>query len=537
MRCYDTRTGKSKTFLHRTDTTTLLPYEGLIAILPTSDGKLWLASWDAVVRFDPENLQIERFRLQKFPNAEKFGSTIIRMTVAGDSAIWLSATTGLIMLDLRNRKQTVFYPSGDSSDLFGGGGLALDRFGNVWAGDHHNLYRMDAKNRQFTVINQRDGCISNVLYGLTVNGDRILANRYLGIVDEINPDIFQTPQRALPVYITDVYFGDKRLPVQIEQTELAPYRFAGREHAINIQYTAIDFDQAHKARFEYRLDPFDKDWVSAGGNRSATYTNLEGGTYAFRVRVVNGDGVISEVSKPFRFFVPLIWYRTWWFYGLCILAMGVFFYFIFRYREIRRLEQEKLRLRIARDLHDEMGSTLSSISILSEAALRNLQTDIDRARFGIIGDRSRQVMDAMSDIVWSVNPRNDKMENVLQRMKEFAVEILEARDIALHFEVDESVKSLNLSMEKRKDFYLLFKEAINNAAKYSGAHDVWVTVLDENDSLKMEVRDNGCGFDPAAVKLGNGLWNMQRRAERMGGKLEIISNLSKGVCIRLSLVP
>jgi signal transduction histidine kinase len=199
------------------------------------------------------------------------------------------------------------------------------------------------------------------------------------------------------------------------------------------------------------------------------------------------------------------------------------------------LEQEGHRLRIARDLHDEMGSTLSSISILSEAALRNMQQDIDRARFSTIGERTRQVMEAMSDIVWSVNPANDTMENVLQRMKEFASEILEAQDIRLHFDTDDDVKRLTLPMEQRKDFYLLFKEAVNNAAKYSGASDVWVNVQSENGGLLLEVRDNGRGFDPAQVKRGNGLWNMERRAERMGAKFGLESRAGAGTALRLQV--
>lgn len=199
------------------------------------------------------------------------------------------------------------------------------------------------------------------------------------------------------------------------------------------------------------------------------------------------------------------------------------------------LEQERHRLRIARDLHDEMGSTLSSISILSEAALRGLQAEIDRARFSTIGNRARQMMETMSDIVWSVNPQNDSMENVLLRMKEFAVEILEPQGIALHFETDEAVKTLNLPMEQRKDFYLLFKEAVNNAAKYSGASDVWVTLRAENGNLALEVRDNGKGFDPAQVKRGNGLWNMERRAERMGAKFVLESKVGEGTVVQVRL--
>jgi len=226
---------------------------------------------------------------------------------------------------------------------------------------------------------------------------------------------------------------------------------------------------------------------------------------------------------------------VYWFCIWPLLAYSCFAYALFRYLQKQGQKQEQLRLRIARDLHDEMGSTLSSISILSEAALRNLQADIDRTRFGIIGDRARQVMDAMSDIVWSVNPGNDFMENVLQRMKEFAVEILESQGIVLHFEVDEAILSQDLSMEKRKNFYLFFKEAINNAAKYSKATDVWVQVWTEKGDFRLEVRDNGCGFNAAQVKLGNGLWNMQQRAERLGGLLSLQSTAGRGTAIAVTV--
>ncbi len=199
------------------------------------------------------------------------------------------------------------------------------------------------------------------------------------------------------------------------------------------------------------------------------------------------------------------------------------------------LEQERYQQRIARDLHDEMGSTLSSISILSEAALRGLQADIDRARFSTIGNRARQMMETMSDIVWSVNPQNDSMENVLLRMKEFAVEILEPQNIALHFEAGEEVKTLNLPMEQRKDFYLLFKEAVNNAAKYSNAADVWITVRADDGRLSLVVRDNGKGFDPVQVKRGNGLWNMEQRAERLGAKFEMKSAEGEGATVQVKL--
>lgn len=307
------------------------------------------------------------------------------------------------------------------------------------------------------------------------------------------------------------------------------------DNVITFLYTAVDFTAPQQITFQYHLDGFDEDWQEAGARREATYTNLSSGNYTFRVRTINGDGVISSREAIMKIHISPPYWATWWFRTLLIVAFVALVYGIFRYRELQRLRQEQLRLRIARDLHDEMGSTLSSISILSEAALRNLQADIDRTRFGVIGDRARQVMDAMSDIVWSVNPGNDFMENVLQRMKEFAVEILETQGIVLHFEVDEAILSQDLSMEKRKNFYLFFKEAINNAAKYSKATDVWVQVRAENDYVRLEVRDNGCGFDAAQVKLGNGLWNMQQRAERLGGLLSLQSTAGRGTVIAVTV--
>jgi signal transduction histidine kinase len=200
--------------------------------------------------------------------------------------------------------------------------------------------------------------------------------------------------------------------------------------------------------------------------------------------------------------------------------------------DLRQAHQREME-RISRDLHDEIGSTLSSISILGDSTLQHLPSNMNQARLAAISERARQVMDTMSDIVWSVNPRNDTMAKVVQRMKEFAVEILESQGITLHFEADEAVGALKLPMEKRKDFYLLYKEAVNNAAKYSRASEVRVLVGAENGALSLEVRDNGRGFDLALVKPGNGLWNMQQRAERMRGRLELESAVGGGTRISL----
>jgi signal transduction histidine kinase len=216
------------------------------------------------------------------------------------------------------------------------------------------------------------------------------------------------------------------------------------------------------------------------------------------------------------------------------LALGV---------KVRRMELEKqeaalMRLRIARDLHDELGSTLGSISVLSEAALRTVEQELERVRLNNIGEKARAALAGMSDIVWAVNPQNDPMEQVLQRMARFAAETLEAAGMEVVFTVDDPLRNLVLPMEKRKEVYLIFKEAVNNCARHSRATRARIVLEKAGTHLNLEVSDDGAGFetgDGAArpASGGNGLDNMRARAAKLGGTLQIESAPGQGTRILL----
>ncbi|MBI3219411.1 MAG: tetratricopeptide repeat protein [Bacteroidetes bacterium] len=208
-----------------------------------------------------------------------------------------------------------------------------------------------------------------------------------------------------------------------------------------------------------------------------------------------------------------------------------------RYRVMNRtkrlLEIETVRNNIARDLHDDMGSALSSINILSQVALveknGNTQSYLQR-----IGEQSARMMEDMSDMVWSINPRNDSMTQVLIRMREFASEIFELKNIDYQF-IENDIEHLKLNAEQRKNLFLIFKEAINNAAKYSGANRVEIGLQQRGHVLEMAVSDHGHGFDEQAIKAGNGLRNMRERAKEIKGTLELRSAVGKGTEIILTL--
>lgn len=208
-----------------------------------------------------------------------------------------------------------------------------------------------------------------------------------------------------------------------------------------------------------------------------------------------------------------------------------------RYRVLnrtrRQLEMEKMRSQIARDLHDDIGSTLSSINIISNMALAN--NDETKNYFQNIQEQSSRMMDNMADIVWSINPNNDTLEQVVIKMKEFAAEILEPKNINYSFQESAGLDKVKLDVEKRKNLFLIFKESINNAAKYSGGQNINIQLITNGADIRLLIKDDGKGFNMDEIKPGNGLKNMEVRAELIGAKLSRNSSPGLGTSIELEV--
>lgn len=260
-------------------------------------------------------------------------------------------------------------------------------------------------------------------------------------------------------------------------------------------------------------------------------------------RLVAIGSIVLAASTGITTFIPFEMKRTLFGHPMLLVQIGAIievllfsaaFGLKMRQIEKERKAYERIRENISSDLHDEIGSTLSSIAILSEALQRKTATGDNHQSIGVITERTRQVMDTMSDIVWSINPLNDEMDVILLKMREFVVETLEAKEILLHFHTDEVLPTTRLTIEQRKDFYLFFKEAINNAAKYAQATEVWVSITKLGKEIQMKIQDNGQGFNPELVRRGNGLQNMQERAQRLHGNWTLESTPGHGTQIHLS---
>jgi len=230
-------------------------------------------------------------------------------------------------------------------------------------------------------------------------------------------------------------------------------------------------------------------------------------------------------------------------YGMIVfLAMSLLIGFLVvnRYRVVQRsrrlIEMERMRNTIARDLHDDIGSTLTSINILSKMALQQESgNSIMNSSMQKIKDRSASIMESMGDIVWAINPQNDTFEKIVFRMKEFTSELLDPLNINYTFREEGSFAAVRMDIKKRKDFYLLFKEAVNNAAKYSRCKNLDIQLTEKEQQLQLAVTDDGIGFNEKVVKNGNGLINMRERAAAMAATITIKSEPDKGSSITVSV--
>jgi len=285
------------------------------------------------------------------------------------------------------------------------------------------------------------------------------------------------------------------------------------------------------------LDGYDTEWKFTSGNyHSAEYKDLPPGKYIFQVKGTGNSGSYPNKIAKLRINIPVVFWKSWLFISISVLILAGFIsYFIF-YRIRQFLIIEKLKTKLSADLHDSVGSGLTEISLLCEIVQRDYKNELKKSNpnLTIIAQKSRELIDNMSDIVWLVNPKPNTLFDLILRLKDIYSPILSSLGINFKVDISDSIKYLNLDLEKRQNIYLIFKEAINNSIKYSNAKNILLNLETADYTYKIILKDDGCGFDTNSGK-GNGLINMKRRARNIGAELSIQSNPGRGTRIALSL--
>lgn len=503
-----------------------------------ADGTLWVGTDNGLLSVDTHTATFHRYQSSDALPGARF----LFIHVSHDlQLIWIGTEQGLLSFDPSTTRFKSYPQSGDDLAI---AAILEDDQQNLWISSQHGITRFqplanDAK--RYTVENglntnrfsENAACVSK--------DGRFFFGSEKGF-QSFFPAMIPVNKTVPPIVITDFRLFNQSIlsgkDVQLVNDFMRSKKLTLQynQNFCSIDFAALNFDDAEANSYAYQMEGIDHDWVLAGNRRTATYTNISPGCYTFKVKGTNNHGVWNESGTSLFLVITPPWWKTWWFYSLCTIVAGSALYALYRYRINQIKKVFSIRSKIARDLHDDIGSTLSSISLMSQLAKDgNDHQNKEQELFDTISTASKEAMELMSVIVWSVNPNNDKLSNILIRMREYAGDILEACNIDLHIRLDEEVKDFIIPMEKRKDFYLIFKEAVNNVAKYSKAANANIRLSREHGKMIMTIKDDGKGFEVEKLRSGNGLVNMKERAKSIGGRLEIISQQGEGTTVRLEM--
>lgn len=499
-----------------------------------NSGNIWTGSDESgIYIFNPDS---EKFvNLKNNPSDQKLPfNTVTDFAQDAIGRIWLCGIGGVALCEGKPENLTIrsiSFENGLTDNHVAE--IAFDGNENMWIRGSHGLASINTG----TLLVRN---IDNKIFG-----EKRLHSMNIQSDGEV---ILGAENGIIRFYPRDIPFESNAPPIVINAFKIfdEPYPIFSYDKPINLKYdqnyfsfdfAAITFSDAEKCSYKYKLEGFDQNWISSGNRRYVSYTNIPGGNYIFRVKGANADGIWNEEGISIPLFISTPWWKMWWFYTLLTILMISIAYGIYRYRITQILKLERLRTSIASDLHDDIGSTLSSIKLMSDLTQNSIPTENEQAKnlLDKIGNASKKMSENMQDIVWAINPKNESVENLLNRMQEFAVDILESKGIDLHFNVNEQFISKKLSLEFRRNVFLIFKETINNTAKYAKAKNVWVKINYIDSKFILEIKDDGIGFDPAKIKYGNGLINMEKRAKQLKGEYSIKTEPGKGTITKTIL--
>lgn len=495
------------------------------------DGNIWMGyDKGGISVFDKtQNLFVQ---IPSIENKAITNASVSGMVNDHHGNLWIATNTGLIQYDeTKNTYKLITRKDGLPSNFVKS--ITSDDAGNIWTGFEGALAEIIVSANTIKTYNTTDGLpgadLENPLY------DSASATMFFCTDRSV---VYFNPQQVIKIIpalrpvITSFQVMGKEQPVAANKELSIPYS----ENYLSYSFSAPNFINASETEYACKLDGADKNWNYIGNHHFASYSQLQPGNYTFRVMARVKGGEWREAAEPVTISILTPFWRTLWFWALCsvlfLIIIFVFVYIRVRNKFEKQILAQSIRDKIAGDLHDDIGSTLSSISILSELAKQKSPEAAPLLEH--ISKNTSLMQENMSDIVWAINPQNDRFGNIIQRMSQFAVELLEPKNIDVNFNSDESLVAFLLPMEKRKNFYLLFKEAINNCAKYSGASHVDILISTNDHHINLIIADNGKGFDASGHHEGNGMTTMKKRASELRGNLQINSVENKGTVITLN---
>ncbi|RDB02868.1 hypothetical protein DVG78_26340 [Runella aurantiaca] len=521
------------------------------AIQKDAKGTLWIGMRNGLVQWPANGRGVQLFQNRPSDPKSLINNIVLDIHVDAKQRVWVCTTKGLSRVIEEKGKVTFehFTEKEGLSNAFVYGALS-DSKGKIWLTTNGGLVCFDPDRRTFRNYTAQDGLgggeFNSGGFHQSTDGELFFGGN--GMLLSCRPTEL-VPNRHLPkVAVTSFKKFEKEWDIDSLLALKEPITLKYGENFFSFELAALDYTNPTQNQFAYHLEGFDKEWVMAGTRRYLTFTNLSPGQYTLRVKAANNEGLWNDkeiLSIPL-YIQPPFW-QTWWFYAVALLVLATaakLFYdyrvrakvkYLFDLERVKLEENERVRKLAAQDLHDEFGNTLTRISLLTEMIKTRLNGQA-KGEIGTlltkIGDNSNRMYQGTKDFIWAINPEHDNFYEIAIRLKDFGDDAFDKTGIRFSVNgLNDELRAVTLYMGESRHLVLLFKEAISNTLKHAQATDVSFTFSVENDEMSIKWEDNGKGFYADQTRQGNGLTNIQTRAEKIGGSAIIRTLEGKGTCI------
>jgi len=539
-------------------------------IVEDKNNDIWIATTTGLDRLNQNTNKFTHYLKQ---------SEVLSICIDTDGMIWAGTTNGFYYFDVHKNSFAEYINQNAPVTIANVLHILEDNQHNLWVTTSNAILKISRKTNSVNVYSKDYGVHYNGFYNCDnyklKNGQLLIGdpNGYY-LISPLALDL----KKTIVVNFTGFKIGDEE--VQLLQdavfsvnepvSQAKKIKLNYKQNIFSFNFSTTDYANSGKIKYLVMLENYDNAWRDIGTEHKAYFFNVPPGNYIFHVKAINPDGV--WIDKSISIIISPPWWSTWWFRMLAVVTVIAMLYALIRWRvqkkfrlQLEQAEKEKqlamlrqktseletqalraqmdqvlklqqMRTRIASDLHDDIGSTLTSISYYSELVKMQLKEDGAplKSMLDKIGGSARNTVKAMSDIVWIINPKNDTTENLVNRMRQYAAEMLVERNIQYMFNANEEIGKLELNMQQRKNVYLIYKEAVHNAVKYAQCSKIEIDFSSKDHEVSLNICDNGNGFDVQHPNDGNGLINMKKRAEEINAEFEICSTQNKGTRIRLT---
>lgn len=448
--------------------------------------------------------------------------------------------------------------------------IAADAYGSLWIGADHGIFEVRQRELE-EVMDGRLERVRSMVYGRDEGLPSLQAEygHWPVILREpsgvlwfpmrtglarIRPEPIRTSHVPPPVRIEGVLLDGRTLHPQQEHrpspgdpTEQV-FSVRPNHRRLEISFTALSFVAPDKVHFKHQLQGLDDEWSAPATTRTVSYPRLPHGTYRFVLTACNQAGVWNPAGTAMTLVVSPFYWQTWWFRSAAFLSSALLIVGLVRFASFRSLQRrlshleretavQQERARIAKDIHDDLGASLTQIALLGDLA-RDDRANPEKLESHVnnIAATARSGVKSLEEIVWAVNPRNDTLAHLLGYVGQYAVDFLQSARIRCRIDFPEQLPDLTVPSDLRHNLFLAAKEALNNVARHAGATEVWLRASISNRSLCLAIEDNGRGFHQEQTnRPGNGLRNLQQRLTEVGGVCNVQSAPGHGTRVRIEV--